>query len=176
METGIQGRSDRTSPEAPSCIVVALLLIPLALACGDGPPQASEESGQTRLEAVPDTAPGTTFDSLEQRSDTVEVTLSEYAIQVPALLPPGRTVFRVRNRGRETHNFLVQRAGERRGIDDGLPPGRTGHVTMDLEPGDYTVLCTVAGHDNRGMTEEIEVPPAATLDEDLGGEEGESGS
>lgn len=149
-----------------------VLLLPLSAACGqdEAPDMDAVDEDRSRLEAMPDTVPGRTFRSLEHGSDTVSVTLDDYSIDVPALLPPGRTVFRVTNRGREVHNFLVDRNGSRTGIDDGVEPGGTAHVTVDLEPGTYAVLCTVAGHDTRGMRETIEVPPAATPDDSLAGE------
>ncbi len=32
-----------------------------------------------------------------------------------------------------------------------VAPGKTGHVTVDLSPGDYTYVCRIAGHDSLGM-------------------------
>ena len=91
--------------------------------------------------------------------------LDEYRI-VPQNISvkPGRMKFVVRNAGRLTHNFVVQ-------IEEGpdgkpvelvrmgtMQPGATGEpIKVDLRPGEYRIVCTIANHDDLGQYGTLEV-------------------
>ena len=91
--------------------------------------------------------------------------LDEYRI-VPQNISvkPGRMKFAVRNTGRLTHNFVVQ-------IEEGpdgkpmelarmgtMQPGATGEaIKVDLRPGEYRIVCTIANHDDLGQYGTLEV-------------------
>ena len=99
---------------------------------------------------------------------------------------PGTVTFKVRNEGTVTHQFLVIRSdiekvelprnGDK-GVDlsdldvvgeiDAIAPGGNGEVTVDVEEGQYILLCNLfAGesHYLNGMYNEFEVTPTAPLD------------
>jgi len=101
----------------------------------------------------------------------VDVRLREWRIS-PALdrVPAGRVTFVVHNDGRLEHELVVIRTdrspsalpvdnGEAsesgsRGEIDGVPPGRTGRVTLTLAPGRYALICNRSdhgGHYEEGM-------------------------
>ena len=95
----------------------------------------------------------------------LRMTLDEYRI-VPqnVVVKPGRMKFTVRNTGRLTHNLVIQ-------IPDGpgdkpveiarvdtMQPGETAEpIKVDLKPGTYRLVCTIANHDDLGQYGELEV-------------------
>jgi uncharacterized cupredoxin-like copper-binding protein len=97
----------------------------------------------------------------------VEVRLDEYRvlpehIQVRA----GRVTLVARNSGRLTHNLAVVQFERPLGDEEekhyGEPtktlfPGQTAQTTVDLEPGKYRLVCTIANHDNLGQHAELKV-------------------
>jgi len=110
-----------------------------------------------------------TFDSNQQasaaistsESQTVEVTLGDLFIEPKQLeAQAGSVTFEVTNDGQTEHNFAI----EGHGATEMIPPGET--VTLkvaSLGPGEYTVVCEVAGHAGGGMTATLVVtgdPPA----------------
>ena len=96
----------------------------------------------------------------------VRITLDEYRI-VPQNIsvPPGRIKLVVRNAGRLTHNVAVQ--DERsNGTFVELPdrrvatmqPGQTAKpIKVDLTPGTYRLVCTIANHDDLGQFGTLDV-------------------
>jgi len=94
----------------------------------------------------------------------LRVTLDEYRI-VPqnVVIKAGRMKFAVRNTGRLTHNLVIQ-------IPDGpgdkpieiarvgtMQPGETAEpIKVDLKPGEYRLVCTIANHDDLGQYGELE--------------------
>ena len=91
---------------------------------------------------------------------TVEVRLTEYAIEMPASLPAGTTTFVVHNQGKKTHHFGIE--GE--GIDEMLPsslrPGKTASLQVTLKPGQYKVYCPLGSHESKGMSAKLTVTAA----------------
>lgn len=75
-------------------------------------------------------------------------------VDPPTTLPPGRFVLAVDNQGDAPHDVTVE------GVD-GAVVGAMGHEVaageVTLEPGTYTVFCSVGGHRDAGMTFEVTV-------------------
>ena len=100
----------------------------------------------------------------EVRVDTVRVTLDEYSIRMPGTLPAGRTVLRLESRGFEEHNLFFVRNDSDSVVWETarrLSPYETRTVTVDLVPGDYTVVCDFSGHQGRGMFMDLTVEPVS---------------
>ena len=97
-------------------------------------------------------------------SPTVELTLSEFAIKPASVsAAPGRLVLRVRTRGPWPTTSRSKALGKKT-VD--LQPGASETLDLgELAPGEYTLVCSVPGHKDSGMT--------ATL---VVGEAGSSGS
>jgi hypothetical protein len=55
----------------------------------------------------------------------VDVTLSEYKIDMPTSLKPGKTAFVVKNEGKKKHNFEVKGDGTDEKFASNLAPGET---------------------------------------------------
>jgi uncharacterized cupredoxin-like copper-binding protein len=78
----------------------------------------------------------------------------------------GRITLVARNTGRLTHNLAVVQferpLGDEQEKAYGEPtktlfPGETGQTTVDLKPGKYRLVCTIANHDNLGQYAELKV-------------------
>jgi plastocyanin len=89
----------------------------------------------------------------EARGGTVAIALDDFFVEPQDVRArAGELRFEVTNRGRLPHNFRVRDdAGERVQVRT-LLPGAAKTATADLAPGDYKMLCTVANHEQLGMT------------------------
>jgi glucose/arabinose dehydrogenase/uncharacterized cupredoxin-like copper-binding protein len=89
--------------------------------------------------------------------ETVAVSLTEFAIDMPTELPAGPTTFEITNDGTIEHNFEVEGQGIEEELPENLAPGASGTLTVALEPGTYEVYCPVGNHENQGMLVELTV-------------------
>ncbi|MDH3734741.1 MAG: sulfocyanin-like copper-binding protein [Gemmatimonadota bacterium] len=123
-------------------------LMLFAAACGGGDEAPSSEPG-----------PAAAVTSSQDFGD-VAVFVTEYTIDMPAILDAGEIEISVTNQGVEDHNLLITLKGEEAIVwqTDGIvEPNSTETAVVELEPGVYMVVCTFAGHDTRGMFMEVEV-------------------
>ena len=82
--------------------------------------------------------------------DAVEVSLTEFAIAPSTLSVGAGGSLAVRNDGATAHDLTVKGTDVTTGA---LAAGAAATLDLsDLEPGDYTVFCSVAGHEAAGMT------------------------
>jgi hypothetical protein len=74
-------------------------------------------------------------------ASTVEVQLTDFALDMKNSVPAGQTIFRVTNRGEKDSDFKI----EGNGLDEalkGISAGETKTIQVDLRPGTYTVSHT----------------------------------
>ena len=88
---------------------------------------------------------------------TVEVRLTEYKIEMPLRLAPGRTLFKVTNVGTMFHRFEIEGRGMEKEIEPGVDAGQTKTLKLDLQTGTYEVYCPVHGHKKAGMSLSLQV-------------------
>jgi hypothetical protein len=96
----------------------------------------------------------------------LRITVDEYRIDPQNIShPPGRVKLVVRNTGRLTHNLVIQDI-KSDGTFVELPgarvatmqPGQTAApIKVDLRPGKYRLVCTIANHDDLGQFGTLEV-------------------
>jgi len=96
----------------------------------------------------------------------LRIMLDEYRI-VPQNISvkAGRMKFDVRNSGRLTHNLAVQIPPAQlraRPVEIGrvrtMQPGEQGDpIKLDLQPGEYRLVCTIGNHDDLGQFGTLEV-------------------
>ena len=99
-------------------------------------------------------------DTTHEDKPVVRVTLDEYAITPQDIsVPSGRVELVARNIGRLTHNLQIEippkdpdEQTRSLGQTPTAQPGTTVTATVDLEPGIYLMRCTLANHDDLGMT------------------------
>jgi uncharacterized cupredoxin-like copper-binding protein len=123
-------------------LLVPLLLVPLTVAVG-AMARASTTSSATVT--------------------AVNVELREWKITPSTTHARAGTVtFVARNKGRLEHELVVIRSNRpasglpleggganeagSRGEIDGVPPGKTAHLTLDLRPGRYVLICNRSDH------------------------------
>jgi hypothetical protein len=83
----------------------------------------------------------------------VDVSLTEFAIDMPTELAAGAIRFNIVNNGNAPHNFVIEGEGVRKSLANNLQPGDSGRLNADLGPGTYTVFCPVGegAHRANGM-------------------------
>lgn len=96
-----------------------------------------------------------------KKTNSVDVKLAEWTIEPKQLqIPAGSTTFVATNTGKFSHNFVVQKDGKDVGGTPAFPANESPkEVTIDLQPGTYTTICTVPGHAQQGMTGTLIVGP-----------------
>ena len=115
-------------------------------------PAAEEEITPTPVaEAEITPTPGAEEGISVGETNQVDVSLVEWAIDMPGELPAGPTTFVVTNNGEFVHNFEIQGQGIERVFGLDLEPGQTIALTVDLTPGEYYVYCPVGNHVAEGM-------------------------
>jgi len=88
---------------------------------------------------------------------SVDVKLTEYKIEMPALIGAGAMTFNVTNAGKETHGFEIEGSGIEKALKSRLKKGESGSLQVDLKPGTYKVYCPVLGHKRHGMSLDLTV-------------------
>ncbi|PSQ89932.1 MAG: hypothetical protein BRD45_01485 [Bacteroidetes bacterium QS_8_64_10] len=145
----------RTFPQRLAFTLAPALALLLA-ACGD-----QQQTGGDVDPAQMDTDTVETTRGMGTSGDTVQVTLSDFEIEVPDTVSAGRTVFRVENTASQTeHNFEIENGQMEKVFDQTLAPGASDTMSVDLSPGSYEVYCPVADHELRGMQTNLTVRPA----------------
>jgi iron uptake system component EfeO len=83
---------------------------------------------------------------------TLIVEAKEYSFTPPTLsAPTGDVTFSVTNAGNENHEFEVMTGDQSLAKIASFSRGTTQAVTVSLEPGTYTFVCRLNGHDQIGM-------------------------
>lgn len=139
-DTGNSGQATVASATTAPTVPVAVLATAPPTVQATAPAEASA------------TAPAASAPS-QAASAPVDVKLSEWAITPASLtVPAGKVTFVVSNDGKYTHNLTVQSAsGEVGKTPNFKKADGSKNLELDLQPGTYTVLCTVPGHAEQGM-------------------------
>jgi uncharacterized cupredoxin-like copper-binding protein len=123
------------------------------------------------LSSLPDQAPAHTSGT------TVRVTERDFSISAPKVVTSGDLSLIVHNKGPDTHELIVVRAGGARlplrldgltvdeealqarspGSLGGGSPGSVRRLRLHLAPGRYVLFCNMAGHYLGGMHTELVV-------------------
>jgi uncharacterized cupredoxin-like copper-binding protein len=90
-------------------------------------------------------------------ANTVAVSEKEYSIRLaggPAL-KAGKLTFDVKNDGKIQHDLAVEDGQEQK--TPLIDSGKSAELSVDLKPGKYKLYCTVPGHEQLGMKQEVTV-------------------
>ena len=92
--------------------------------------------------------------TVQVRDQRAEIVLDDFLIKPQNLrAQAGELTFAVTNEGRLGHNLRVRGGSEgEQVITTTLLSGKAATKTVTLAPGTYTMLCTVANHEQLGMT------------------------
>jgi plastocyanin len=121
-----------------SALVLALCLL-LVLGCGD-------DGQQGRTVTAPTNA-------------KLRVVAHEYSFDPSTIVLQGAGTLAVRlqNEGSLAHNLKVLRGDEEIGGTPTLPAGRSASARLNLEAGNYRIICSVGDHEQLGMTGTLRV-------------------
>jgi hypothetical protein len=87
------------------------------------------------------------------RGERVDIALDDFLLRPQTVRArAGRLSFRVANEGRIPHNFRLRRGDGEPLMITTLLPGDVGTESAVLPRGDYRMVCTVANHEELGMT------------------------
>lgn len=113
--------------------------------------------GRNRVVTGRDASPAATPIAQVEPAETVETSLVEWSVDLPAEMEAGRTAFEVSNDGTVRHRFAIEGEGIDAVLEANLQPGEPDTLEVDLEPGTYVVSCPIGNHRGRGMETEIVV-------------------
>jgi plastocyanin len=128
--------------------VAALSLV--ATGCGD------DDEEPTVATTTPTTTTGATGGTgatgAAGGGESVDISETDFALDPDEVTAKaGTVIFKVTNDGDATHNLEVEGNGVEEELPQDLSPGDSGALTVDLEPGDYTMYCPVGNHREQGM-------------------------
>jgi plastocyanin len=124
-------------------LVAALAAAPLLAACGD---DDDGDATTTTAEATGDTSGGTGSALTVHATDQIKFDSESYEAEA------GEVDVTYVNDGSQPHTLLIKGVG-----DFKLSIGSEDEGTVELEPGDYTLYCDVAGHEAAGMVADLTV-------------------
>jgi plastocyanin len=91
--------------------------------------------------------------AVQARDQRVEIELDDFLIRPQNVrADAGELTFEITNRGRLGHNFRLRDAGREVVEVTTLLPGESATASATLKPGTYKMVCTVANHEQLGMT------------------------
>lgn len=96
-----------------------------------------------------------------ERSQGVEVVGGDYFFEPDSVVVEGGggpLEITLDNEGSLAHNLRIFDGEEELGGTPTFPGGEVRSGEVDLEPGTYSMVCTVADHEALGMVGELEVP------------------
>ena len=92
--------------------------------------------------------------------ETIEITLADFYIGMPDILPAGDLTLRLASEGVEEHNLIFVRNDTEQTVwetDGRLSPFEVRTIEVNLSAGEYTAVCDFSGHETRGMFFEFTV-------------------
>jgi plastocyanin len=101
-----------------------------------------------------DDAAATEATTTEEGGGATEIAMTEYAFDPLDVTVGGGDTITATNDGQLPHNYTVIGAGGAGAVEaviSDVAPGSTGEVTLNLQPGEYEVICTIDEHSDKGM-------------------------
>ena len=142
----------RSSGPARGLAVLAVALAALT-ACGTETTGTATSSAAAPSPGAEEPATGSDAPASDAaESQTLTATEGEMFIEVSSdELSAGSYTIEVVNEGSATHDFVVERDGNEVAGTDTIAPGASTTLTVDLEPGEYVLYCSVGNHRSMGM-------------------------
>ena len=134
-------------------LVMSVAALGLVAGCGDDDDEEAADGGATTEQPAPaDTGPAETeTEAAEGGELTISADESQLAFDTTELTAPaGSVTITMDNPSTIPHNVSI----EGQGVDEEgetVQQGDTSTVTAELDPGEYTFYCSVAGHQEAGM-------------------------
>lgn len=102
-------------------------------------------------------------------SDVIEISMNEFSFSPNNIVAAEGATLSITNDGSVAHNFEIPSEGLASGD---VNAGATGEVSLaGLAPGTYNIVCTVAGHEDAGMTGTVKIVEAGSDEATTGSED-----
>lgn len=144
-----------TSSRTPPLLSLALVLALLVFAAGCGGGDDNDNASETSTTSTTSTQTSTTPAAGAKTSSSVK--LDEYSFDPSDVTVKRGSTLAVQNDGAIAHNLTVEQGPDPKektkkliGTSTFLP-GKDEKLKVDLKPGKYAMVCTVAGHRELGM-------------------------
>jgi hypothetical protein len=147
--------------------LLSIVLLIAAAGCGEKTePGFLEQAQQSATDSAthPGSPGGTEIVPMTSAGTTVLIALEDNRIVIQDLdrIPPGPAILTITNTGTQTHNLVVEGQGVERGLDKNLGAGENTSLDVLLQPGEYTIYCSLLDHRAKGETVKLVIkPPAA---------------
>lgn len=128
----------------PVILIMLAALSLLAAGCGD-----DDEDTTTATTTTPTATGATGAGGAGGGGGASSVSMTEYSFDPSDITVSQGDSIEVTNDGELPHNLTVE--GEDLATAD-IDPGGSEELTVDLPPGDYEFICSIAGHAEQGMT------------------------
>jgi plastocyanin len=139
-----------TAPAGPTIQPVA----PIAVAPPASAPPAPGTSAPASEGAKPGEGGGQTGEGVEPPSiPHVQVSAVEYAFTLSrTTVPAGKVIFQFVNNGQDEHNLKIAPSeGPLAGSFANTPSKGISDLQLEIQPGVYTLLCSLPTHEQKGM-------------------------
>jgi hypothetical protein len=137
-------------PAADGSTSISVMIAQVVGDEADGAVSAAVTAGQATPAAT---------DATDASPQLVDVSLTNFAIDMPTELAPGPVRFNIVNNGTAPHSFVLEGEGIRKTLANTLQPGDSARLNAELAPGVYTIFCPVGegAHRAQGMELELRV-------------------
>jgi hypothetical protein len=116
-----------------------------------------EAGGAASEEAAADQVTPAATGATDASPQLVDVSLTNFAIDMPTELPAGPVRFNIVNNGTSPHSFVLEGESTRKTLANVLQPGDSARLNADLAPGVYTIFCPVGEGAHRAQGMELEL-------------------
>ena len=133
-------------------VVLSVGLVGIAAGCGDDDDDSGDVAATTSTTTAADSGGGA----------STSVSMTEYEFDPSDATSSSGDTLELTNDGQIPHNYTIVEGdatggGAEVAASDDIASGDSGTLSVDAEPGDYGVLCTIPGHAEQGMTGSIKI-------------------
>lgn len=112
---------------------------------------AAEEAGEEEADQADDAA------GADEGGASGPVAMTEYAFGPDSVTVKNGDTITAENEGAVVHNLTIFDGEEELAGTEDVDPGASGDLEVDIDAGDYEMICTIPGHEDLGMAGEFTV-------------------
>jgi plastocyanin len=124
-------------------VAIALIVLAAVLGSGCGGDDDNDNTATTNTTTQGATPSG--------GAETKTVSMKEYEFDPSDVTATKDSTITVDNKGKIAHNLTVEKGGKKVAGTSTFLGGKSEKLKVSLEPGKYTMICSVPGHEQLGM-------------------------